>query len=360
MAAPDVAPHLPPAPPKQRWQILRILDLAWNNRLFAWLVWLTCAVWGAYWWLHIPSPGKAAIFLAVAAAIMSALGENLKVLAKLCWVLMMFGLLAVEYQAINKDRKESQEQLTAHFEALSKQADENLKATLKSSNDNLKTILEDEHKSFSNILSDQQRGFINTVNQIVKNDQNENKRFAELLSEQQNLFSKQLELAATLNGRLLPAGDPTPSNACEGSNMPSLPGQMTVIMPHSAFVNNQFSHTILEVNDKSIIGIKHQADGSLALLVNMTLEDGRVVFKLDESGVRAINGLFLLRPDKSTVLVEDPAGGELFRARYINSGAFSIEGKAIAEGREYKLDKPPRMCVLDSYIDIRLHTSTQR
>ena len=63
---------------------------------------------------------------------MSALGENLKGLAKFCWVLMLFAFLMVESRAINQDRANSQKQFTEAFGNLSQQADNNFKGNIAS------------------------------------------------------------------------------------------------------------------------------------------------------------------------------------------------------------------------------------
>jgi hypothetical protein len=201
-------------PAKRRWRILDIADSAWRSRWCGWLLLAGFALLGLWWWWHIPSTGKAGMLLAVAAAIMSARGENLKGIAMGLWILTLFGLLGVEYRAIDKDKRDTTNVLALAFAGVAAQANTNLGTTLQQATINLKTMLDDEHQNFSTVLQTQRSGFVKTLNQIVQNDQNENQRFGGILFQQQQLFQRQTDFLAFLRGRLLPADDPTPPNGC--------------------------------------------------------------------------------------------------------------------------------------------------
>jgi hypothetical protein len=168
------------------------------------------------------------MLLAVAAAIMSARAENLKGIAMGVWILLLFGFLAVEYRAIDKDKVDAQKILTDSFAKITEQENANLKTTLDQSNANLKQILIDEHSSFATLLGDQQKHFATTLNQIVANDQNENRRFAELIAEQQQLFTQQQEFGEFLTGHLVPGDAQTPANICSDHKLE--PNDVLIVM----------------------------------------------------------------------------------------------------------------------------------
>jgi len=290
---------------------------------------------------------------------MSALGESLKGLAKFLWVLMMFGLLAVEYRAIDNDKRESQKQLVESFAKLSEQADTNFKETLRQSNDNLKQMLQDEHTSFATVLQEQQKGFLTTLNGIVANDQNENQRFTELLSQQQKLFSEQLETSAFVSGRLLPGNDPTPDNPC--SNMLES-GDVVVLIGTNGYVTKQFPHAIIIAGKRNVLGIDRKADGSLAMQVDMRDEAGKVLIRLDADGLRASSSVFMTRPDKSSVLFEDATGNDILYAKYVNRTTFAVRGYLIVGDQKINIgDELNRSliikhtCLSHNLVDIHLN-----
>ena len=322
-----------------RWAWLDALEGVWSHSVFQWSVWGICVIAEIWWWFRTPSPGKAGIFLAVAAAIMSALGENLKGLAKFCWVLMLFAFLMVEYRAINQDRANSQKQFTEAFGNLSQQADNNFKETLRQSNENLKQIIQDEHTNFGNVLVSQQKGFLSTLDHIVKNDQRENERFSGVLAEQQKLFQQETNVDAYLRGRLIPANDLTPGNACSrwGGNPGN--GAIVAIAGENAAIVKNFPYTALKVKN-SEVGVDKSPSGGVSLRVDMRDANGDIIIKLDENGVRGDGSLVPLRPDRSTVLLEDRKGHEVFRARYLNENAFEFSGHIIADGGLYDVTNP--------------------
>lgn len=66
----------------------------------------------SYWYWHIPSMGKAIGVLGVAAAVMALRGET-HGSEKVIWMFIIFGLLYVEVQAINKDAADRQSERVA-------------------------------------------------------------------------------------------------------------------------------------------------------------------------------------------------------------------------------------------------------
>lgn len=266
------------------------------------------------------------------------IGGDLKRFDKLAWIILLFAFVFVESRAIDRDKQESRQEFVSSFQDMSNQANTNLGITLEQSKINLKSMLDDEHSNFAGVLSDEHKGCVSTLGQIFRNDQNENQRFTSLLSEQQKLFADQAALAASLNGRLLPATDPTPINRCTASLKED---QIAVITArNNTYVTDKFPHTIIQIQGNKVISIAREADGSLVLNVDMRDDKGRIIFRLDENGLRALPGIYLLRPDKSTVIAEDSYGQEVFRARYLNDHAFTITGIAIYGKQQYPLDNP--------------------
>jgi hypothetical protein len=66
--------------------------------LYVFLCWLSIGN------VQVPSPGKAVTVLAVAAAVMTVMGE-MKGNEKLAWILILFGFLSVEVVSIDVERK---------------------------------------------------------------------------------------------------------------------------------------------------------------------------------------------------------------------------------------------------------------
>jgi hypothetical protein len=78
----------------------------WGNRWFGWfLIWCFGV---AYLCLSspVPSPGKAAVLIAIAAAVMTFRGE-LGAWERFVWMLVLFSFLFMELKAIDKDRADS-------------------------------------------------------------------------------------------------------------------------------------------------------------------------------------------------------------------------------------------------------------
>jgi len=62
-----------------------------------------------FWGYTVPSPGKAAVAMAVAAGIMAVRGE-MGGKEKLAWIFLLVGFLVVEFKAIDKDRTDAETQ----------------------------------------------------------------------------------------------------------------------------------------------------------------------------------------------------------------------------------------------------------
>jgi hypothetical protein len=160
--------------------VLRIFERfekAWKHVATGWVfftVFLACFLW---WLFKTPSIGYAIGLLAVVAAVMAALMEYLKAPAKFAWILLLFGFLWVEMKAIDEDKRISTNELTAHFNEISKQAQQNLK-----------NILDDESKNFTGILANQQQNFAMTTGELIRQERQQAREFGSVLAKEQQLF----------------------------------------------------------------------------------------------------------------------------------------------------------------------------
>jgi hypothetical protein len=82
-------------------------EIVWHKQPLAVLLIYIFTAFLFYWELHIPAPGKAVAFLAVAAAVMSLSGE-MGGKEKLAWVCLLFGFLDLESISIATERKASE------------------------------------------------------------------------------------------------------------------------------------------------------------------------------------------------------------------------------------------------------------
>jgi len=292
-----------------------------------WSLFAIFAIWCISWFLHTPSIGYAIGALAVVASVMAALMENLKALARFAWIILLFGFLWVEMKAIDEDKRKTTKELTEHFASISDQAQKNLK-----------NILDDESKNFGAILDSQEKKFSATISQILRQQQEQNREFNAVLAKQQQLFERQQEFTEFLTGKLLPASDSTPPNNCSYAQADDV---FVFLGTHSnATFTNKFPHTILLIHKHQVISIDRSEAGSLVLSVDMRDTAGRVIAKLSKNGfvVSKNYDLYLLRPDKSTLIIEDGMGKEILKARFINPKAFAIEGTVQYQDRLFPLE----------------------
>jgi hypothetical protein len=156
-------------------------------------------------------------------------------------------------------------------------------------------------------------------------------------------LQSQDQLFDALSGKMIPASDPTPKNACsQDKDAPLRTDEVLVIFGDCASVANNFPHTVLRVNDDRILSLHSDGKGNMALEVKSIAPDGKVVFQVDEDGVFIGRDadVHLFHPDKSTVLLKDAFGAVLLRARYINKQAFSVQGKIPYRGRIVPVQLP--------------------
>lgn len=81
----------------------------WNSARIGAVMWLLSAGLLAHWYFHVPPPGFAIGALAVVAGIMSI--RDMKVLGKICWVVVLACFLITEFRAIDRDRAQNAQDL---------------------------------------------------------------------------------------------------------------------------------------------------------------------------------------------------------------------------------------------------------
>lgn len=66
----------------------------------------------------------------------------------------------------------------------------------------------------------------------------------------------------------------------------------------------------------------------MVLSVDMRDKSGKIIANLSKNGfiVSKTYELYMLRPDKNTVIIEDGYGREILKARFLNPRAFALEG----------------------------------
>lgn len=327
---------------------LRWVERLWKHWLAGWALFSVFFFLFCYWLLYIPPTGYAIAAVAVAAAVMAARLEALSAFAKFLWVILLFLFMIVEMRAIRRDRVEAAKQLTRDFARVSKQAEGNLRA-----------IIGDEQKNFSAVTKTQQRDFANTTRRLITSEKRQNIEFGTVLKRQQGLFEAQREFSEFLSGKLLPADDPMPRTKCS-SRAEMVHGDVAVFVGSTVeTITNKFPHTILQVRKRRVIYLDRTETGSLVLSLEMRDAANRLIARVDRNGfvVSSAYDVHLLRPDKSTVIIDDEFGNEMVRARFLNPKAFSISGVVIYGGTRIPLNlgaPGSSICMSNSGVDISI------
>ncbi len=327
-----------------RWQISEASEKVWKHWGMGWSLFAIFAVLCVWWLPHTPSIGYSIGALAVVASVMAALMENLRALARFAWIILLFGFLWVEMRAIDEDKRKTTQELTDHFQGISTQAHENLKQ-----------ILDEERKNLQDILTTEQADFSKTISQLLRQEREQAQEFNAILTKQQQLFDHQQEFAEFLNGKLLPASDPMPPNICHQIQS----NDVAVFLGTNAMVTNKFPHTILQVQGQSVVSIDRLENGSVVLSVEMRDTSNRIIARLNKNGfvVNSSYALYMLRPDKSTIIIEDQYGKEVLNARFLNRQAFRLNGVLQYRATAFPLDLPnfKNSCFSNNGVDIAIN-----
>jgi hypothetical protein len=298
----------------------------WKNPYTAWILLVIFSAWAFYWRSHIPTVGKAIAVLAVVAAVMATI-KDIGGLLEFCWMLLLFGFLFLEMRAIDEDKKKTSEELTGHFKDISTEAAENMKK-----------IIGDEDRNFQAVMETQQRQFSWTIAQLLKDEREQNKEFKTVLRKQEQLFDSQRQFAEFLNGKLIPASDPTPQNNCG----PLTENSIAIFLGTTALVMDRLPSVGIAIHGEDVISVKRTESGYTVLTVVMRDSSNRIIARLNENGfvVNPNYSLYMFRPDKSTVIVEDQFGRQMLYARFLNEHAFRLKGTLVYKDVQFPLELP--------------------
>ena len=292
-------------------------------RILGW-IWLAVGFAIGIWWLfHLPSAGYGGLTLAMGATLMPLVWEKVRVLCKMGWIAMLFVLLAVEYRAIDEDRRRSSDELTKKFGEVSEQA-----------NQNLKKILDDEHLSFTKLLQAEDKRFSQTMTAILRTQRQNEQEFAALLKQQRGLFEQQQEMTESLNGHLIPSNDPMPSLESLGCRSgPLQEDEYLIITGGLTSIVKTFPYPVLTAFGRRVISFSKSDSGALVLSMDIRDSDDTLIARFDEDGFEVNPHLLKRHPDKSTLIVEDTHGNQVMKARYSSKRVFTLEGKLSLGGR---------------------------
>jgi hypothetical protein len=214
-------------------------------------------------------------------------------------------LFAVEYRAIDKEHRDYAEQQTLARDEERKSFDK----LLDKQQAGVQSILDQQDKNVRGILDQEQKHFERTLGNLVSAHRQEANDFAKLLMQEHELFNQQSNTMEFLTGKLIPASDPSPST---NPSCGVKPDDTVVFVGDEAYIASSFPHTVLRVNGDRVIAIDKLATGALVLTINIKAADGRIIMRLDEHGpLIPVVGLFMLRPDPSTLVIEDQFGNDL-------------------------------------------------
>ncbi|MGC2098710.1 MAG: hypothetical protein WA646_19400 [Candidatus Sulfotelmatobacter sp.] len=227
------------------------------------------------------------------------------------WIAMLFLLLGVEYRAIDKE----------HNDYTKDQSD-----ARKEERDSFQRLLDKQEDSVRRILEQEDQHFKDTFAEAIRQDKHENARFYALLGRQEQLFRRQEELAQALNGRLLPANEPTPANSCHQGSDTSVVVMLGNESQYNAALVDRFPHVVFKSRSGAMLSLDRQGD---SLVVNLDIKsaDGKIIARLNQDGF-SINrsNYFEMKKDKSSLVVFDEYGAQVLRVRYLNPRAISIDG----------------------------------
>ncbi|HTB95477.1 MAG TPA: hypothetical protein VK716_00595 [Terracidiphilus sp.] len=189
-----------------------------------------------------------------------------------------------------------------------------------------------------------QRHFEQTLSTLRASHKQDESEFEGIIGQEKELFKSQQDISEQFAGRLVPQGLPTPPNGCD-TLLPSQiqPNTMTVLYGNgSAALTNKSA--ILKIANFPVISYDKKPNSDVYLSVDFRDELNRILLRVNGNGiVRNTPSLSVLRPDKSTLLVEDVYGREFFRITYINQHAFQLSGNIVYCGKALSFSGPLSM-----------------
>lgn len=150
-------------------------------------------------------------------------------------------------------------------------------------------------------------------------------------------------------GRLYPANDPLPDQCRSAIDE----GALAIFLGQTVSITHTFPHTVLQVDNESIISLDRASDGSLLVSFVLRGPDNRVIVQF-EKGEFLIGSDVLRkhRGDRHSLEVTDPYGNTL-RMKYFNPRAMWID--SVLPGMiELKgsIRGPGALCLVDNTVSI--------
>jgi hypothetical protein len=261
---------------------------------------------------------------------------------KACWIIAMTLIMAAEIHNlyVESDKQRNQAQIiSASLDATNKGLNETLEG-LTSVASNLGAL----SSGMDTANRTNQSHFDTTMNQFSTAQQQQQQQFKDTLNGYRNLFEHEQQLAESLRGTLFPASDPmsaTPNPDC----LPRREGEIVAFFgDHYAFVERFLPHTVMTIHGKDVIRLNRDRDGVIYLQLDIKDAAQKVIARLDSRGWRVNRNVILavLRPDVSTLIIEDEYGSEVLTIRYMNPSAIKINGIMHVEDRTIDLSNPGR------------------
>jgi hypothetical protein len=245
-------------------------------RIGGWTMLGVCLPWSLWWYRNIPTPGKGGILLALVATFMPLVWEEVHEIGRAGLILTLLILFAVEYRAIDKERKDySSEQKAARD-----QERESFKQLLDIEKNDVGDILAQQRHDVKDILTQEERHFDRMTANNTKAQQVDTKEFSEVLSREQRLFASEEELFESLNGQLIPGDDPTPGTRCGILAK----DRYLVVVNGGGHVFTKFPHIILDYHNQKTVWLEKKQNGLLALFIDIKDPDGKIAVRIDKDG----------------------------------------------------------------------------
>ncbi len=269
---------------------------------------------GVFWLFSVPTIGKAGLVLAVVATIMPLAWEKSTPCLQSLWFATVFLMFAVEYKAINK----------TDYDNGVKQA-----SLLKMERDSFRAILSQGQTNFQNGLTQERTDFEKMMDGFAAGQKVERQQFSALLKKEDDLFTRQEQLAESLNGRLIPALEPTPPYNCGpfGVGKDSVVVFLGEAKDRNVIIVTHFPRTIVAIKGLGpAITLDRSSDGSSAtVLMDIRGADRKLIARLNRDGFVVNRNNFLeMKKDNSSLTIVDEYGTEVLSVRYLNAHAFII------------------------------------
>jgi hypothetical protein len=307
----------------------------WEKPLLGWILWLACALiyaflyWQWRWHRNPPSSGAVVAWFGLVAAFMALL-PKIGGLQKSLWLVVLILFLRMELNSIKQEQVDTERQ---HRQDRSE--------------DSMRfgQVLQSNREATAQILQSQQDKFETTMNGFEQSQREAQSQFAALVGKQEELYKHEEQLARSLSGHLIPAGDKTPYNGCLTGQVgqTDLPASdrdtVVVFAAGQSFFVRDFPNIVLQIGGANIIILERAADKSISVTMDLRSADETVIARLNRDGwvVNRNKILAVLTPDASTLIIVDDFGLEVLNIHYLNTQAIRISGKVNYKGHDYYL-----------------------